>query len=185
MSGLSSISDSQCSWSSLKYCFFGPLLFFNFIRKLYLFAKLLSASFFFFLELFGKYFSARFKLRCNDCLERKTHSWPYVGLFSLTFRDEDEDEDCGVWRTDSESLVWFSAFFLSRYFRALVLSYSRRFLYFSGQTYFSYSLSSFFLSFSVFLSFSLFLSRYLLRNFYLRHFYLRQFRFSHSSSKKI
>ena len=165
--------------------FFWPSFIFQFYSQIVFVCQIVECFIFFFLELFGKYFSARFKLRCNDCLERKTHSWPCVGLFSLTFRDEDEDEDCGVWRTDSESLVWFSAFFLSRYFRALVLSCSRRFLYFSGQTYFSYSLSSFFLSFSVFLSFSLFLSRYLLRNFYLRHFYLRQFRFSHSSSKKI
>ena len=73
--------------------FFGPLLFFNFIRKLYLHARLLSTSFFF-LGLLGKYFSARFTLRCIDSLEGKTLSLPCVGVFSLTSQDEDEDEGC-------------------------------------------------------------------------------------------
>ena len=62
--------------------------------------------------LFGKIFSARFTLRCNDRLERKALSLPCVRVSSLTSRDEDEDDSCGVCSADSESLLWlFTCFF--------------------------------------------------------------------------
>ena len=66
----------------------------------------------FFLGLFGKYFLARFTLRCSHCVEWKTLPLPCIGVFSLISRDEDEDDGCGVWGTDSESLLRFSAFLL-------------------------------------------------------------------------
>ena len=77
--------------------------------------------FIYFLVLFSKYFSVRFTLWCNDYLERKTLSLPCISVFSLTSRDEDEDDGCGVCRTDSESLFWFSTFFLSLYSHALIM----------------------------------------------------------------
>ena len=91
--------------------------------------------------LFGKIFSARFTLRCNDRLERKALSLPCVRVSSLTSRDEDEDDSCDVCSADSESLLWLFTCFLFLCCCALILSCSRFFLYFSGQTNFSSSLS--------------------------------------------
>ena len=154
----------------LTQILFLGLLFLSFICKLYLLARFLNTLFLFF-GLFGKYFSARFTLQCIDCLEQKTVSLPCVGVFSLTSQDEEEDDGCGVCRADSESLLWFSIFFLSLYSHTLILPCSRCFLYFSGQKhifYIPFSLSLFFL---VSPCFSDGTSRSI---FYLRHFYFWQ-----------
>ena len=96
---------NACSWSSLKYCFFGTSFIFQFYSQI-VFAYLIVEYFIFFLWLLGKYFSARFTLQCNNFLERKTLSLPCVGVFLVTSRDEDEDDGCGVCGTE-KNLSWF------------------------------------------------------------------------------
>ena len=169
--------------------FLGPLLFFNFIRKLYWLARLLSTSFFF-LRLFGKYFSARFILRYNDCLERETLSLPlciFVFVYFFGVFCSHPEMKLKMMVVVFAEQIWKVYFGFPLFFFPYILcSDSVLFKAFFKTKYFSYSLSSFFLSFSVFLSFSFFFLRVPLAVFFIwGTFIFDSFRFTHSSSKKI
>ena len=152
-----SINHSSCSL--LKHFAFRSLFFWCFMLSWYLFARLLSTSGFF-LGLFDKYFSGRLKLLRNHCFELKApYSWDGCDAVLLNSW-EDKGHYGGVTvAVDSEDSLCSLALLCFLYDQALMGSFSKRFWYFTGHSYFSYFLASLFLCLLLVFNISSFFSR--------------------------